>query len=39
MFGGVKIKTSRLSNIVLHFSEKGGYDCIDVIHDFVDNLL
>jgi hypothetical protein len=37
-FRGVNWKILRLSKVLLQFSEKGGDDCFDVIHGFVDKL-
>jgi hypothetical protein len=37
-FRGVNWKTLRLSKVLLQFKEKGGDDCFDVMHDFVDKL-
>jgi hypothetical protein len=36
MSHGVNWKILRLSKVLLHFAKKGGYDCFDVIPDFVD---
>jgi hypothetical protein len=35
---GVNRKMLRLSKVLLQFTEKGGDDYFDVIHDFVDRL-
>jgi hypothetical protein len=35
-FRGVNWKILRLSKVLLHFLKKGGDDCFDVIHDFVE---
>jgi hypothetical protein len=37
-FRNVNWKILRLSNALLQFTEKGGDDCFDVIHGFVDKL-
>jgi hypothetical protein len=37
-FRGENWKILRLSKVLLQFREKGGDDCFDVIHDFVDKL-
>jgi hypothetical protein len=36
-FRGVNWKILRLSKVLLQFTEKGGDDCFDVIHGFVEN--
>jgi hypothetical protein len=37
-FRGVNWKILQLSKVLLQFTEKGGHDCFDVIHGFVDKL-
>jgi hypothetical protein len=37
-FHGVNWKILVLSKVLLHFAEKGGDDCFDVIHVFVNEL-
>jgi hypothetical protein len=38
MSRGVNWKILRLSKVLLQYTEKGGDDCFDVIHGFVDKL-